>query len=60
MYRGDLKAAIITHPLWTPQDPTNPPIVNLFLNDFFANGKKTKTFSKLCMMEAPKHIPINT
>jgi hypothetical protein len=42
MYREDLKAAIITHPLWTPQDPTNPPIFDLFMNDFIANGKKTK------------------
>jgi hypothetical protein len=42
MYREDLKVAILDHPLWSPTDPTNPPIFDLFLNNFIFNRKKFK------------------
>jgi hypothetical protein len=42
IYQEDLKQAIPAHPLWTPIDPNNPPIFNLYLSDFIASGKKTK------------------
>jgi hypothetical protein len=42
MYREDLKAAIINHPLWLPQDSSNPPIFDLYLSDFIAQNNKAR------------------
>jgi hypothetical protein len=42
MYREDLKAAILDHPLWNPVDDGSQPIFDLNLSDFIAAGKKTK------------------
>ncbi len=42
IYREDLKSAILSCPLWTPQDPNNPPIFDLFVSDFIASRKKSK------------------
>jgi hypothetical protein len=39
MYRKDLKATIVNHPLWPPQDPENPPIFDLYLSDFIIQNK---------------------
>jgi hypothetical protein len=42
MYREDLKAAILSHPVWILQNSLHPPIFDLFISEFIANGKKTK------------------
>ena len=41
MYRKDLKAAILAHPLWNPGEDGSQPIFDLYLSDFIAAGKKT-------------------
>jgi hypothetical protein len=42
MNREVLKAAIIKHDLWKPDDDTDPPIFDLYLSNFIADQKKTK------------------
>jgi hypothetical protein len=42
MYRDDLKAPIIDHPLWNPVDDGSHLIFDPYLSDFIAAGKKTK------------------
>jgi hypothetical protein len=48
MYREDLMEAILSHPLWTPTDPSKPPIFDLFISDFISNGKKEKNDICFC------------
>jgi hypothetical protein len=48
MYREDLKEAILSHPLWTPTDPSKPPIFDLFISDFISNGKKERNDICFC------------
>ena len=42
IYREDLKAAIIDHPLWNPVDDGSHLIFDLYLSGFIAAGKKTE------------------
>ncbi len=42
MHRVELKESILSHPSWTPADPSNPPIFDLYLSDVISNNKKTK------------------
>jgi hypothetical protein len=42
MHREELKEAILSHPQWKPEDPTDPPIFDLYLSGFIAGNKKTK------------------
>jgi hypothetical protein len=42
IFRDDLKQAIISHPSWTPSDPTNPPISDIYVGELNNSSKKTK------------------
>jgi hypothetical protein len=42
LHHEELKLAITSHSSWQPNDPSNPPIFDIYLGDFLANGKKTK------------------
>ncbi len=42
MHREDLKEAFYNHLLWKTQFPTNSPIIDIYLGDFLASGKKEK------------------
>jgi hypothetical protein len=42
LHHEELKLAITSHSSWQPSDPSNPPIFDIYMGDFLANGKKTK------------------
>jgi hypothetical protein len=42
MFRDDLKLAILSHSSWTPSDPLNPPIFDIFVWELNSSLKKTK------------------
>ena len=42
IFRDHLKQAIMTHPLWTPDNPASPPIFDIFTSDLTTPGKKVK------------------
>jgi hypothetical protein len=42
IFREDLKQAILAHPSWTPTDPNNPPIFDIFVGELNSTSKKTK------------------
>jgi hypothetical protein len=37
-----LKQAIMTHPLWTPDNPASPPTFDISISDLTTLGKKVK------------------
>lgn len=41
-FRKDLKQAILSHPSWSPSDPDNPPIFDLFVGELNSSSKKVK------------------
>jgi hypothetical protein len=41
MFRDDPKQGIYFHPLWTPSDPTNPPIFDIYTSHATGGLRKT-------------------
>jgi hypothetical protein len=41
-FRDDLKQAILKHPLWSPSDPDDPPIFDIFIGELNTSSSKTK------------------
>jgi len=41
-FRKDLKQAILSHPSWSPSDPDNPPVFDLFVGELNSSSKKVK------------------
>ncbi len=39
IFRDDPKQAITSHPSWTPSDPTNPPIFDIYVGELNTSSK---------------------
>jgi hypothetical protein len=62
IFRDHLKQAIMTHPLFTPEDPLSPPIFDIFATNFVTTGKKSKQQEVIRLMKliydgTPKSYP---